>query len=83
MPDDQARLNRILPAHDVEVGATDRGQRHADHQVYLAGLGTSDWTRLLAGVFQSVSRHEAWQARQQAECCGSADEAPSGEWLER
>ena len=91
--DSQNRVGAFAQTHertrnrsvDGDDGAPPFAERHlefADHQVYLVGLGTSDWTRLLAGVFQSVSRHEAWQARQQAECGGGADEAPPVEWLE-
>ncbi len=38
MPDDQSGSYRILPPHDVQVRAADRGQGHADHGLADAGM---------------------------------------------
>src|SRR5581483_494008 len=37
--DDEARINRVLAAHDMQISAADRRQRHANHRLASAGAG--------------------------------------------
>ena len=54
----------------------------ANQKVYRIRIRISDWSRFQTGVFKSVSRHDALQSRQQAECGGRPDEPATSECWE-
>ena len=61
--DDEPRLHRILAADDVDVGAADRRQRHADDGLARAGVGARHLGRLRCRPGRGTRRRAWWPRR--------------------